>query len=225
MQTAFENLYGLGAETVDSARPGQATPAQALAGVAAASKLAKAIHSDVERSSVRPMFKRAWRTFFNKWLTFETLHASYETQSDPTRVLDVDVPRWVEQLHEWRDVLAREPGGNLTATRIGADAKPGFPWKPVLLAVGAGAAALGARWWWVERQKAEQEEQERLAAYRAYAANGTTGAMPAYAATLPMVAVPPPPAWPAPPPWAVAPTMPAMPAAAMPPGYAVVRVA
>lgn len=221
--TAFENLYGLGAETVETARPGYVTPTQALAGVAAASKLAQAIHVDVERSAVRAAFKRAWRTFYNRWLAYQTLHSSHEAQADPARVLDVELPRFVEQLCEWRDVLAREPGGKVAqSARLGQEAKAGFPWKPVLIAVGAGAAALGARWWWAERERSKAEERERLEAIKAQAAAaGLMGAGQMYAATLPQVAVPSPPAWPGSPAWAYAPTQPVLPA--VPPGYMIVR--
>ena len=217
----LDELYRMGSNGVVDT-PGHVSTTQGQAAIAIAERLARAIHIDVMRSGVRPEFRRAWQTFYNRWLTYQTLHAPRELQSDPARVIDIEVPRFVEGLHRWRTALADEPGGGVKmAGRVGSETAKGFPWRPVLLAASAGALALGVRWWWQERDRAKEEERERLAAIKAQAATLAMGPSAAYAATLPAVAVPPPPGWPAPPTWALAPTLPAMPA--VPPGYALVR--
>ena len=142
-----DDLYRMGSG--ESAQPsGQVSGTQAQATIAIAERLARAIHIDVMRSAVRPEFRRAWQTFYNRWLAYQTLHAPRELQADPSRVIDIEVPRYVEGLHRWRTALADEPGGGVKmAGRIGADTAKGFPWRPVLLAAGAEVRNLGdVRW-------------------------------------------------------------------------------
>ena len=203
----FAHLYDLGARTPDSARPGPVTPSHAIAGIAAADKLAAQLHVDIERSAVRPAFKKYWRQFYNRWITYRTLRASHETMADPTRVMDMELPNFLENLQVWRNALASEPGGRTTiASVIGQQTKPsGIPWKPILL-LGAGAAVtIGIKWWWSAREREKAEAAIEAARAQMGMQLGAPGE-PTVAATM----MPAQPGWP----------MPAMPW--VPPGYMIV---
>lgn len=188
----LSDLYSAGAETAaTAAAPGTVTAAHARAAVRAADRLATAIHRDVTASSVRPAFRRYWGEFYNKWLAYRTLHADEQTQADPRRVLDVELPRFVKRLYEWRDALVADGGRVHAAARVGAtggvaEESRGIGWRPVLVLGGVIVGGMLIRAWMEERERALREETDRaLAAERERAATLLAGQAAAPAAPHP----------------------------------------
>ncbi len=150
----------------ETPEPQQTTPAHAVGAVRTTDKLAQMVHKDVSRYG-SASFQRFWTRFYNGWLTYRTLHADRLPRTDPARVVEVDLPKYVRSLYEWRDALARERGvaGAPTATQ-GQAAQPqatrASQWRLVAVVGGVALAGWIFKSWWMSRQKQRDEESAQL---------------------------------------------------------------
>src|SRR3990167_3635614 len=164
----LDSLYSMGAETAASAAvdnpPGAVAAAHAMGGIKVADRLAAQVHREVE-TRASPRFKLHWRKFYNEWLTYKTLNAQKETQADPARVLEKELPGFTRRLYEWRDALERESGRNVAVGADGHASKPGneITWRPIAALAGAVVRGVLLKSWLSSREKLrEQERAEAL---------------------------------------------------------------
>lgn len=203
---SLDSLYqaGLGGDRAEEATG--PTPIHAMAALRTTDKLGTMIHRDISRYA-RTDFQRFWARFYNDWLTYRTLQAEQRARTDPARVVDIDLPRYVKRFYEWRDALAKERGADpATGARLASGAaqpQSGSPWKTVAI---IGGVAIGGwivkSWWDARRQQQAEEAVARAEAERATVAATLQRAM------QPQVAPPPTPfGWysPVPPGYAPAP--------------------
>jgi len=160
----LDGLYAAGMGE-QSAQPVGPTPMQAVAAIRAADKLGGSVHREISRSGSMRL-QRFWAQFYNGWLTYKVLQADRLARSDPERVLEVDLPKYVRGFYGWRDTLSRERGsgpaaGAQTQQALQAVSQPeASRWRSFAVIGGLVVGGLLARSWWHGRQEEKAHERE-----------------------------------------------------------------
>lgn len=102
---------------------GRVTPAQARSSIAAVDRIAGRLHQDMIASRPRSAFMHAWEQFYNRWIAYKVLDADRVARADPGRVVENDLPVFVQGLLAWRDALKREGG----KVRVGEETASAVP--------------------------------------------------------------------------------------------------
>lgn len=162
----LDGLYAAGIGE-QSAEPTGPTPMHAIAAIRTTDKLGAIVHREISRYGTAN-FQRFWSQFYNGWLTYKALQADRIARSDPERVLEIDLPKYVRGFYGWRDALNRERGAGAAAgaqTQQALNSVPGqkitpSTWRTIAILGGLVVGGVCVRTWWQVRQEEKAHEEE-----------------------------------------------------------------